>query len=320
MIDRRTMLGVGAGAMLFPPYLSKTVAAPLPTRNPLQQDRTNPMPASTWPISLAQWSLHRALHDGSLQAVDFPEYTRSQFDIQGVEYVNSFFKDKASDDAWLASLRKRCDDANVTSLLIMVDGEGALGDPSETDRAKAVDNHHRWLHAAKALGCHSIRVNVPSEGTPDEQRDLCAKGLSALLNRADALELNVLIENHGGLSSNGAWLASLIKQVDHPRLGTLPDFGNFVLDWNTRESYDRYKGIDELLPMAKALSAKSNDFNDAGDEIHTDYTRMFELVRKHSYTGWIGVEYEGETDSEIDGIIKTRDLLIKNGCTLERRV
>ncbi len=269
-----------------------------------------------WPISLAQWSLHRMLRGGDLKAEEFPTFTRDTFDISGVEYVNSFFKDRATDDQWLREMRTRCDDAGVTSLLIMVDGEGALGAPAPADRDEAVENHRRWLHAAKALGCHAIRVNVPSEGTPEEQRDHCAAGLEALLPHADAMNLNVVIENHGGLSSNGAWLAALVSRVGHPRLGTLPDFGNFVLDWDTREMYDRYRGIDELLPFAKALSAKSHDFDEDGNEIHTDYGRMFDLARKHRYTGWVGVEYEGEELSEVDGVKRTRDLLIRHGCLL----
>ncbi|MDP6987000.1 MAG: sugar phosphate isomerase/epimerase family protein [Phycisphaerales bacterium] len=272
------------------------------------------MSSATWPISLAQWSLHRMLQAGELTAEDFPAFTREQFGITGVEYVNSFFKDRSTDDAWLTSLDTRCKEVGVTSVLIMVDGEGALGDPDRAARSKAVENHYRWLHAAAALGCHGIRVNVPSKGTPQQQRELCARGLSDLLERADAMHLNVMIENHGGLSSNGAWLASLIALVDHPRLGSLPDFGNFILDWDTHEMYDRYQGVDELLPFAKALSAKSHDFDDSGNETHTDYGRMFELVKKHGYTGWVGVEYEGDTRPEVEGISRTRDLLIANGC------
>jgi sugar phosphate isomerase/epimerase len=274
------------------------------------------MTTPSWPVSLAQWSLHRTLQADELTTEAFPAFTKDRFGITGVEYVNSFFKDRSTDDAWLAAQQQRCIDAGVSSVLIMIDGEGALGDPSETARAAAVENHRRWLHAAKALGCHGIRVNVPSEGTPAEQRDRCRSGLAALMPHAAELDLSVMIENHGGLSSNGAWLASLITAVGHPRLGSLPDFGNFVLDWDTKELYDRYIGVDELLPHAKALSAKSHDFDEAGNETHTDYARMFELVRKHGYTGWIGVEYEGESLSEVEGIERTRDLLIRHGCHL----
>ncbi len=285
----------------------------------MAQDKDKPAvtDASKWPVSLAQWSLHRKHHGGELQAEDFPAYTAETFNIRGVEYVNSFFKDKSENEAWLNALKRRCGDVGVTSILIMCDGEGALGDPDERARMKAVDNHRRWLQAAKLLGCHAIRVNVPSSGTPEQQRDLCADGLSHLCDHADAMEMTVVIENHGGLSSNGAWLAGLVKKVNHKRLGTLPDFGNFVLDWNTKEMYDRYKGMDELLPHAKALSAKAHDFNEAGEEIHSDFGRIFELVRKHGYDGWVGVEYEGSQISEDDGIIKSRDLLLKQGCTLE---
>lgn len=310
MIDRRTMLTGMAGTCAMP-WLRVSATADMIVKE------KNTMTSTHWPISLAQWSLHRMLQANELAAEDFPTFTRDQFNIGGVEYVNSFFKDRSTDDAWLAALRKRCDDAKVKSVLIMIDGEGALGDPADAARHTAVENHRRWLHAAASLGCHGIRVNVPSEGTPDEQRDLCAKGLSSLLSHADELNLNVMIENHGGLSSNGAWLSSLIRTVDHPRLGSLPDFGNFILDWDTREMYDRYKGVDELLPLAKALSAKSNDFDEDGNERHTDFARMFALVRKHHYTGWVGVEYEGDSLSEIEGITRTRDLLVAQGCVLD---
>ena len=295
-----------------------TAVTPWAVANLLKdKDKDDSMSTSPWPISLAQWSLHRTLRSGDLAAEDFPTFTRDRFDIRGVEYVNTFFKDRSTDDAWLAALRKRCDDSDVASVLIMVDGEGALGAAAEPERASAVDNHRRWLHAAAELGCHGIRVNVPSEGTPEEQRDRCAAGLSALLEHASEMKLNIMLENHGGLSSNGAWLASLIEKVNHPLLGSLPDFGNFVLDWDTKEMYDRYRGIDELLPHAKALSAKSHDFDDEGNETHTDYGRMFGLVRKHGYTGWVGVEYEGSACSEAEGIAKTRDLLIRQGCATE---
>lgn len=269
---------------------------------------------SPYPISLAQWSLHRTLRNGDLDPLDFAKTTRETYGLGGVEYVNSFFKDKVDDQVYLAELRSRAADHDVKSLLIMVDGEGAMGSPDDSTMKQTVENHRRWLEAAKFLGCHSIRVNAQSEGTPDEQRDRCVRGFHQLLPHAEALDLDVIIENHGGLSSNGAWLASLIVAVDHPRLGTLPDFGNFILDWNTREEYDRYKGVTELIPYAKALSAKSHDFDEQGEEIHTDYARMLTIARDANYSGWVGIEYEGEHLSEQDGIERTRELLVRNGC------
>ena len=264
-------------------------------------------------ISLAQWSLHRALRAGDLLPMDFPEHTRKQYGIEGVEYVSTFYGDRKNDPAFPGKLRQRAEDAGVQSLLIMVDGEGPLGAPDEAVCMEAVSNHRTWLDIAKSLGCHSIRVNANSEGTPDEQLAYCAKGMSALLEHADALELNVLIENHGGHSSNGAWLSNLMKTVDNPRFGTLPDFGNFILDWNTREEYDRYRGTTELMPWAKAVSAKSHAFNSEGLETGTDYERMIQIVKDAGYRGWIGVEYEGPDDNEASGIEQTRDLLMKLG-------
>jgi sugar phosphate isomerase/epimerase len=191
----------------------------------------------------------------------------------------------------------------------MCDGEGNLGDPDEAKRTQAIENHYKWIDAAAKLGCHSIRVNAQSEGTPDEQRKLAANGLLRLTNHADTKNINVIVENHGGLSSNGAWLSSVIREVNHPRCGTLPDFGNFILDWGTREEYNRYKGVEELMPFAKAVSAKSHDFDDAGNEKHTDYRKMIGIVLDSGYRGWIGIEYEGTNVGEFEGILRTRDLL-----------
>ena len=278
------------------------------------EKKTVDQDSKAYPISLAQWSLHRAIQGGELDPLDFAQVTRETYGLGGAEYVNSFFKDKASDQAYLAQLRTRASDHGVQSLLIMVDGEGAMGAADEAELNRTIENHRRWLEAAKSLGCHCIRVNAQSEGTPDEQRDRCVRGFHLLMPHAEELDLDVTIENHGGLSSNGAWLASMVAAVDHPRLGTLPDFGNFILDWNTREEYDRYQGMTDLIPHAKALSAKSNDFNEAGDEIHTDYARMMKIVRAGGYEGWVGIEYEGDTLSEHDGIIQTRELLLRNGC------
>jgi len=186
-----------------------------------------------------------------------------------------------------------------------------LGDQNDEKRTQAIENHYKWIDAAVTLGCHSIRVNAQSEGSPDEQRKLAADGLRRLTEHADTKNVNVIVENHGGLSSNGAWLSSVIREVDSPRCGTLPDFGNFILDWGTREEYDRYRGVKELMPFAKAVSAKSHDFDEDGNEIHTDYRKMLGVVLESGYRGWIGVEYEGTNIGEFEGIIRTRDLLRK---------
>lgn len=260
-------------------------------------------------ISLAQWSLHQALFAGYIQSIDFPRISKEQFGINAVEYVNSFFPDRQPTPEFVLDLKTRCSDLGVTSLLIMCDGEGHLGDPDKSKRATAIENHYKWIDAAVELGCHSIRVNAQSEGTPDEQRNLAADGLLRLTQHAETKNINVIVENHGGLSSNGEWLSSVMLEVDHPRCGTLPDFGNFILNWETREEYDRYKGVGELMPFAKAVSAKSHDFDDSGNEIHTDYRKMLGIVLDAGYRGWIGVEYEGTNVGEFEGIIRTRDLL-----------
>ncbi|MGI9014040.1 MAG: sugar phosphate isomerase/epimerase family protein [Phycisphaerales bacterium] len=265
-------------------------------------------------ISLAEWSLHRTIGAGEMTNLDFPTVARQKFNIEAIEYVNSFFKDKARDHEYLRDLKQRCDAEGVKSLLIMCDGEGALGDADEAKRTTAIENHYRWVEAAKYLGCHSIRVNAQSSGTPDEQQKLAADGLRRLTEFSAQHDINTIVENHGGLSSNGSWLAGVMKMVDHDRCGTLPDFGNFCMDWSRRDDpevwYDRYKGVQELMPFAKAVSAKSNDFDDeTGEETTTDYARMINIVLESGYTGWIGIEYEGSRLDEAAGIIATKKLL-----------
>lgn len=255
-------------------------------------------------ISLAEWSLHKTLQAGQMTNLDFPRVAKEEFDIDAVEYVNSFFKDKAKDTEYLTELKKRCDDLGVISLLIMVDNEGDLGAEGEADRREAVENHHKWVEAAKFLGCHSIRVNARSKGSREEQRNRAADGLAQLGEFADQHGINVLVENHGGLSSDGEWLKSVMEQVARPNVGTLPDFGNFY-------EYDRYQGVKDLMPYAKAVSAKSHKFDAEGNEAEIDYPRMMDIVLDAGYHGYVGVEWEGSDPDEMEGIRLTRDLLLR---------
>jgi sugar phosphate isomerase/epimerase len=258
--------------------------------------------APPFKISLAQWSLHRALQRKEMDNLDFARVTREDFGIEAVEYVNQFFKDKAKDAAYLAEMNRRAKDHGVYQHLIMCDGEGQIGDPDAAKRTQAVENHYRWVEAARTLGCAHIRVNAASAGSFEEQQRLAADGLRRLAEFADPHGINVIVENHGGLSSNGQWLAGVMKLAAHPRVGTLPDFGNF-------HDYDRYQGVADLMPFAKAVSAKSHDFDADGNETRTDYARMMRLVLDAGFHSWVGIEYEGDRLPEREGIAATKRLL-----------
>ena len=278
-------------------------------------------------ISLAQWSLHRSLYSGELDHLDFAKISKENFGIDAIEYVNSFFFEKAEDKSYLKEMKNRADDYGVKSLLIMCDNEGSLGDPDNQKRQKAVENHYKWHEAAKYLGCHSIRVNAylteslhglevgdyTKTGSYENQVSLAADGLRKLTEFGANLGINTIVENHGGLSSDGAWLASVMKAVDHPMCGTLPDFGNFRIEGD--RWYDRYKGVKELMPFAKAVSAKSHDFDSNGNETQTDFFRMMDIVIDAGYSGYVGIEYEGRGMDEMSGIKATKDLLerVKSG-------
>ena len=269
-------------------------------------------------ISLAQWSLHKALFKKELDNLDFAKTAKQDFGISAIEFVNQFFKDKAKDMNYLRELNKRAKDLGVEHRLIMCDGEGALGDTDAAKRTQAVENHYRWVEAAKFLGCKIIRVNAQSKGSYEEQQKLAADGLRRLSEFGAKHKIHVVVENHGGLSSNGQWLAGVMKMVGHPYCGTLPDFGNFRV--SQTEMYDRYKGVTELMPFAKAVSAKTHDFDERGEEIHTDYHKMMKIVLDAGYRGFVGIEYEGEKMSEADGIKATKKLLERVHAELSKNV
>src|SRR4051812_27805470 len=295
-LDRRTFLQTAAaGAALG---LSTANQAALAAA-----DRSEPL----FKISLAEWSFHRALKAGKMDNLDFPKVAKQDFDIDCVEYVNVFFMDKAKDQKYLKELKQRCDDLGVKSGLIMCDHEGDLGDPSDAKRTKAVENHYKWVEAAKFLGCHSIRVNASSSGDPKEQHEHAVDGLRRLTEFGAKHDMNVIVENHGGISSNGEWLAGVIKAVGLKNCGTLPDFGNFKI--SSTQNYDRYKGVAEMMPFAKGVSAKTYGFNAQGEETEIDYFKMMKIVLDAGYHGYVGIEYEGPVTSEPEGVKLTKRLL-----------
>jgi len=264
----------------------------------LADDKKKPL----FKISLAEWSLHRTIFGKKMDNLDFPKVAREEFDIDAVEWVNQFFIDKGKDQKYLNEMKQRCDDSGVASLLIMIDREGNLGDPDDAKRTQAIENHYKWVEAAKLLGCHSIRVNARSAGSYEEQLALAADGLGRLSEFGAKHDMNVIVENHGGLSSNGKWLAAVIERVDLPNCGTLPDFGNF-------HDYDRYQGVRELMPYAKGVSAKSHAFNEDGTDKKTDFHKMMKIVLDADYHGYVGIEWEGGNPDEMTGIRLTKKLL-----------
>ena len=267
-------------------------------------------------ISLAQWSLHRALRAKKFDNLDFPAIAKKDYGISVVEYVNQFFKDKAEDTAYLNQLLQRCKDNGVKNHLIMIDGEGGLAELDDKKRLEAVEKHYKWVHAAKHLGCQTIRVNAYGNGSAEDVQQAGIDGLGRLGEYAAKEKINVIVENHGGYSSNGQWLSTLMKKVGKKNVGTLPDFGNFCIKRDANgcaESYDRYQGTRELMPFAKGVSAKTYDFDENGACIETDYTKIFSILKETGFNGYVGIEYEGSKLSEEEGIRQTKVLLEKEG-------
>lgn len=263
-------------------------------------------------ISLAEWSLHRTLWAGEMDHLDFATKAR-EFGVDGIEYVTQFFADKAEDTGYLDQMNQRAKDNGVSQILIMVDGEGSLAGNSEVARIKAVENHYKWVRAAKHLGCHTVRVNAQGKGVAEEVAARAIDSLSTLAEYAAQENINVVVENHGGYSSDAQWLSGVMRQVNLPNCGTLPDFGNFTMNLFPLQKYDRYLGVEELMPWAKGVSAKTHDFEPDGLESDMDYDRLLGIVRDAGYRGYIGIEYEGTRLSETAGILATKALLVNRG-------
>jgi L-ribulose-5-phosphate 3-epimerase len=289
--SRRTFLQASAAA---------AAVSALPLVKAVAEEKSKAEPL--FKISLAEWSLNKTIRAKKLDNLDFAKTAKEDYGIEAIEFVNQFFMDKAKDQKYLAELKKRADDLGVKMLLIMIDNEGDLGNKDDAKRTIAVEKHYQWVDAAKFLGCHSIRVNARSTDDYEEAKKLAADGLRRLSEFAAKQQLNVIVENHGGLSSNGKWLSETIKSVGLKNCGTLPDFGNF-------HEYDRYQGVTETMPFAKAVSAKSKDFDSAGNETETDYFKMMKIVLDAGYHGYCGIEYEGSKLSEPEGIKATKKLL-----------
>ncbi|ODT99076.1 MAG: xylose isomerase [Planctomycetes bacterium SCN 63-9] len=266
-------------------------------------------PIGNFKISLAEWSLHRALFSKKLTNLDFPRVAREDYGIEAVEFVNQFFKDKAHDSDYLRELKKRANDVGVACVLIMIDGEGDLSSKEKAVRLKAVENHKKWVDAAVSLGCHAIRINTGKTYSPTDLSEL-AEACTSLVEYADAHKIHVICENHGGASSDPNSLVALIKAVGKPGFGTLPDFGNFPRTPD-KKSYtiDVYDAIARLMPYAKGVSAKSHDFNPDGQESELDYARILKIVTDAGYNGYVGIEYEGGRLSEPEGIRATKKLI-----------
>ena len=260
-------------------------------------------------ISLGEWAFHRALFGKSMKHFEVAKVSKEECGIDALEYSAQFFMDKADDMGYLRELKKRATDHGVKPVLITVDSQGNIGDPDEKRRLQAVNNHHKWVEAAKFLGCHSIRVNAISDEklSPDEQAKLVIDGLRRLVEFGAQQGVNVIVENHGGLSANGKWMVKVMKGVNLPTTGTLPDFGNFPK--SGPGAYDRYLGVAEMMPYAKGVSAKSYGFDADGNETTIDYRRMVKIVVDAGYHSYLGIEYEGDKMSEIEGVRATKKLL-----------
>ena len=268
-------------------------------------------------ISLAQWSLNKAIKSGELSPLDFAKKARS-FDIDAIEYVSGLYTNhtdtlkKISMQKLSKELLKRSDDYGIDNVLIMIDSQGSLASSNKKERLKAIDNHKKWIDFSYEIGCETMRVNLSGETKLDRWTENSIKSLTELSDYNK--NINVVVENHGGLSSNGKYLSNVMSEVNIDNCGTLPDFGNFCIDGSPRacnEWYDIYKGVEELMPYAHAVSAKSYDFDDSGNETKIDYSKMIDIVKKAGYKGYIGIEYEGSRMSEDDGIIATKKLLEK---------
>lgn len=317
MASRRTFIkqsSIGALALTLPLLTDLKAAAPaLTTAN------------TRLKISLAQWSLHRALERGDLKAVNFPMVAKKEFGISAVEYVNEFYADELHNASFWDNLKRDTDAEGIQNVLIMVDKEGELGAAKTLERTRAVDRHRSWIEAARRLGCAAIRVNAFGKGDPNTLREALIDGLGMLAEAGSEADISILVENHGLHTSDAGFITGILSAVNNPYLGTLPDFGNWCLnkEWGSTKdgsctnSYDPVKGLQEMLPFAKGVSAKSYDFGPDGAETRLPYKALLQEVKDSGFNGYIGIEYEGDRLSEAQGIRATKALIEKTWATLD---
>jgi sugar phosphate isomerase/epimerase len=278
-------------------------------------------------LSLAQWSLHRFVNEQDGDPFQFAPMAK-EMGFEGLEYVSQLYNDqieKLGFDTVIDSLKTMSELNGMRNVLIMIDHEGDLADPNEDVRNQAVENHKRWVDAAQKLGCHSIRVNTFGTNDPEVWKTTVVDGLKKLSEYAATKNINVLCENHGWLSSDTPKLMEAIHAVNMPNCGTLPDFGNWCIKRKDGEQWgdcveeypDKYQGIEMMLTAAKAVSAKSYDFDEQGNETTLDYPRILQLVKNSGYTNFIGVEYEGTRLKEKEGIMATKNLLLNSVALLK---
>jgi sugar phosphate isomerase/epimerase len=323
----RNTTAAGMGLSLLGIYGCKPEKKATPEENEGEMGTAEPF----FKLSLAQWSVHRMIWDGYLDPYDFASKA-FEWGFSGLEYVSQLYDKELkaanySPDAMAAFVERSNAEAEkygLDNVLIMIDGQGDLATSDADERKKAVENHYKWVDAARAMGCHAIRVNLSGSTEAETWLANSVDGLTQLATYAAEKGINILVENHGGLSSNGAMLARVMSEVEMDNCGTLPDFGNFCIRRNDpadygsgcAEMYDIYQGVKELMPHAKAVSAKSHNFDQDGNETEIDYTQMLQIVKDARYTGYIGVEYEGNILGEKEGILATKALMLKTASEL----
>ncbi|PQJ28536.1 sugar phosphate isomerase/epimerase family protein [Rubritalea profundi] len=299
-MQRRNFIGSGLAALTAGITVPQAFAQ---AKENGQETSADPGARIPCPISLAQWSLRDEFRSGRLKNEDFASFSKNTFGISAVEYVSGFFKDKAKDKSFLKQLKQNSAIEGVTNVLIMIDGEGSIGAETLAERTQTVENHKKWVEAAQFIGCHTIRVNAHGTGTEQEQAKQATDGLRALSTFASDFGINVVVENHGGLSSNGQWLSKVLADVKMDNCGALPDFGNFG-------KYDRYQGIADLMPFAKGVSAKCINFDKNGNVIETDFAKAMKIVLDTGFRSWVGIEWGGRGATKAIPDIKAAKLLL----------
>lgn len=265
--------------------------------------------------SLAQWSFNRELFAGEMNTVDFV-YAAGEMGFDGVEYVSQFFQDKVTDKAYLDTLNAAANAAGVKNIMIQVDNIGHLGASDPEQRTKAIIAAKKWVDAASYLGCDMMRVNAHGDGTPEQIKAQSIQAIAEVADYANSKGVQIIIENHGAISNNGAWLADLVSQLADKKVASLADFHNWCIERENGElwgapciqEYDYYQGFTELMPTAKAVSVKAFEFDAQGNETTMDFVKFFKIMKAASYNGYLGIEYEGSDLASRDGIFKTKAL------------
>lgn len=228
----------------------------------------------------------------AMTLIDLPRFTREELGLYGLNLTTSLLA--GADMKKIDAVRDAADKASCPCLVLIESEPQPLSTLDEAKGNVAVDRMVRVVQAASRLGCNSVAMRIVHDEQPDAF-DFAAERVRMILQRADKLEVNVLIAPHDGFTSDPERLTDLIKRIGGFRIGTLPDF------YSASQAPDPLLYLRRLVPYAQAVTASAVGFKEGknGEEfVHEPYdlAEYAKTVESVGYTGTMAIDFRGEGD------------------------